>query len=81
MHRAIVFILFWTAKDKGGLNIWQGEWRGRSTIIRKGTADMATFGGKGDRHAQVTIAVWEYEVGHEKERVITELGQNMKRPG
>ena len=37
---------------------------------------MATLGGKGDRHAQATIAVCEYEVSLEKERVITELGQN-----
>ena len=77
MHREIVLILFWTAKDKGGRNICQGEWRGGPTSMRKGTADMATLGGKGDRHAQATIAVFEYEVSLEEERVITELGQNM----
>ena len=39
--------------------------------MRKGTADMATLGRKGNRHAQATIAVCEYEVSLEEEVVIT----------
>ena len=50
MHRAIVFILFWTAKKHGRAKHLERVivgWGGEPASMRKGTADMATLGGKG----------------------------------